>query len=425
MSRPGGARRGWPLPLVVPGLLLLGGVAASQEDLPRRIQDLATTPLASLVDRPWWGPRVPSHAPLPGTTGSTAAACGSCHAEIYAEWRTSTHAAAWVDPQFQRELRKDPQVDWICINCHTPAADQQAEVVTWQPARGVREVDRRDNPGFDAAWRDEGITCMTCHWRDGAIAAPHADVQAPHATVHAPDLAGAELCLTCHQADVRLEDALVCHFTTGQEWEAAGRPQTCPACHMPQVERAVAPGAPVRATRRHTWPGSLLPKSDPPPEGFAEVAASWEPGVDAWIEVPAHAPAGTRVEARVLLANVRAGHRVPTGDPERFLLLTAAVRTGTAAQPGEEGPVIAAASVRLGQRWVWWPVARKLDDNRLAPGEERAWTVPFVMPAAGARVELVLEHHRITAENAAWHGLEGYPRSRVVHRRQVIVAAAP
>lgn len=388
------------------------GLAQATEDEIQRLQLLETTPLDSLVDRPWWGPRVPLHEALPGTTGSRAQDCGVCHAEIYAEWRTSAHAAAWVDPQFQAELHKDPEVAWICINCHVPAAGQQEEVVAWTPARGVRDVDRRDNPDYDPTWQQEGISCMACHWRDGAIAAPHADVDAPHPVVHAPDLLEADLCLSCHQADVRLEDALVCHFTTGQEWLEAGQTDSCPACHMPQVDRAVAPQSPIRRTGRHTWPGSLLPKVNPPPEGFAAVAASWEAGVEARLELPETAAPGQLVTAIVSLENVRAGHRVPTGDPERYLLLTTRVVAGTTGA----GPVIAGARARLGQRWIWWPLARKLDDDRLAPGQVRSWEVPFVMPQEGARVELSLEHYRISPENAAFHGLADYATHRVVQR---------
>ncbi|MCK6507696.1 cytochrome c family protein [Myxococcota bacterium] len=389
---------------------------SSATDPSHRVRLPEATSLEALVDRPWWAPRVPAHAPLPGTTGSRAEDCGTCHVEIYEEWRTSTHAAAWTDAQFQRELHKDPQVGWICINCHIPAADQQEEKITWSPRTGLREVQRQANPSFDPRWQQEGITCLSCHWRDGAIAAPHADAQAPHPTVHAPDLAGPELCMSCHQADVRLEDTLVCHFTTGQEWQESGQARTCPECHMPEVERSVAPGAPVRKTRRHTWPGSLIPKTDPPPPGFDEVAASWEPGVDLRVDLPADAPAGQRVEAVVTLANVRAGHRVPTGDPERYLLLRTTVHALDAA--GRPAQVVAGARARVGQRWLWWPVARKLSDDRILPGEERSWRVPFVVPEGGARVEVVLEHFRISPENAGYHGLEGYPTHRVVHRRE-------
>ena len=414
--------------LLGPVLLAACEAGAAPPPAPAAPEDLSLTPLQSVADRPWWSPRVPTGATLPGSTGLTARDCGMCHAEIYAEWQTSTHAAAWIDPQFQVELAKDPPVAWICINCHTPAGDQQAVGIDWTPADGVREVGRSRNDRYQPVWQQEGITCVSCHWRDGAMAAPHADVQAPHPTVYAPDLAGADLCLGCHQATARVEDALICHFTTGEEWQTANQDKACPECHMPQVSRAVAPGAPVRATRRHTWPGSLIPKSDPPPPGFDAVAASWQPGVEAHIEAPARARPGERVHAQLVVQNVRAGHRVPTGDPERYLLLTGRVQalsaatssTATsstapaAASATADPPVIAGARARIGQRWLWWPVARQLDDDRIPPGEARTVDLEFVMPQGPARIDLSLEHYRISPENASYHGLIGYPGHRLV-----------
>ena len=376
----------------------------------------ATAFLEELSERSWWAPRTPLHEPLAGTTGSKAADCGTCHAEIYREWTMSTHAHAWTDRQFQGELQKDPEVAWICINCHTPAAGQQEELVAWAPEHGIRQVPRQENAEFDPRWQDEGIGCMSCHWRPEGIAAAHPDVQAPHATVYDPGLKEADLCLSCHQASVQLEDTLVCHFTTGEEWsQEAGAPRPCQGCHMPEVERAVAPGAPVRMTRRHSWPGSLIPKTDPPPDGW-ETLQDWLPGVEARIELPPSARPGERVKARLVLENVRAGHRVPTGDPERFLLLAARAEDAT-------GQVVAGLTWRLGQRWVWWPSARKLHDDRLLPGEARARTLEFVMPEGGATLHLSLDHYRITAENAARHGLQGYPGHRRVLEQQAVVVA--
>ncbi len=374
----------------------------------------APASLETLADRPWWSPRVPSLDPFPGTTGNSAASCGQCHQAIYQEWQASTHAHAWTDAQFQRELAKDPDVGWICVNCHIPAADQQAELVTWSPEQGVRSVQRQDNPDFDPVLQAEGISCLTCHWRPEGIAAPHEDTQAPHPVVYAPDLLEPDLCLSCHQAAVRLEDALVCHFTTGSEWEAAGRPQPCQGCHMEAVTRAVAPGGPVRETRRHLWPGSLIPKDDAPPEELA-LFDSWEPGVEARLELPEQAAPGQTVQAVVHLGNVRAGHRVPTGDPERYLWLEAQV-----AAPDGRG--LAGLEVRIGQRWLWWPVATKLDDDRLLPGEERSWELPFVMPDGPAQVEVILDHVRISPENASFHALEGYPTQRRVKTLRGTVA---
>ena len=66
---------------------------------------------------PWERPHTPVVDPAAlGVTGLKASDCSTCHTEVASEWSTSTRAAAWVDPQFQAELHKDPEVGWLCLS---------------------------------------------------------------------------------------------------------------------------------------------------------------------------------------------------------------------------------------------------------------------------------------------------------------------
>lgn len=358
----------------------------------------------------WTAPRVPDGARAPAPLESfSALACAGCHAEIAAEWAASTHAKAWTDPQFQAERKKDPAVAWLCDNCHTPLARQQAElsVDTGNPRAPVR----RPNPDFDAALRDEGVTCLTCHWRPGGLAGVNPDSRAPHPVVHDPTLRSEKTCTPCHQAEARVEAALVCAFDTGVSWQAAGEQKTCPECHMPRVVRPMAAGGPVREGGRHLFLGSLMPKGPQTPEEAAIVAsAQWQPGVALEVGGPLKAPVGAEVRLSVALRHDGAGHDVPTGDPERFLMLEGEVVAA-------DGRVLTQLRERIGQVWTWWPEARRLSDNRLRPGETRRFSLRFKQLTGGVEVRLRLTHHRITAENAARHALGGYPRMREVASR--------
>lgn len=355
---------------------------------------------------PWVSPVVPEITPFPGTGGLSASACGACHPEVYAEWQASTHAHAWTDPQFQAELHKDPGVGWVCINCHTPLAAQQAQIITDKAT--LREPAAVDNPAFDPDLQAEGITCLTCHWRPAGIAAVHQDVDAPHPVVYDPGLRDAATCTGCHQAMARVEEMLVCHFNTGEEWAAADPGRACPACHMPRVNRSHAVGAPVREGGRHLWPGSLLPKV---PQSAAQGAmfGDWVPGSTAALGMPDVAAVGATVTVTGRVENAHAGHMLPTGDPERHLLLTLVATD-------RSGALLAREVHRVGQVWIWWPEARKLGDTRLEPGETAALTLDFAQPEGGADVVLTVEHVRISDENADFHQLWDYPRRRVVHR---------
>ena len=362
----------------------------------------------------WQLPRTPVIEPFPGTTGISAASCGQCHAEIYAEWKTSTHAHAWVDPQFQAELHKDPEVAWLCINCHTPMGNQQERLHT--PTDQVRAPKVVDNPGFDRELQQEGITCLTCHWRADGIAAVHDDVVAPHPTVYVPELRTEDTCTSCHQAVARLEDALVCTFNTGQEWADAAPGKTCPECHMPPQRRASAPGSPERAGGRHTWPGSLIAKDTPTADERVLMEADWVPGIDLVLHAPTKAKAGERVTVSITVTNARAGHLVPTGDPERYLDVGLVALDPT-------GAPLSAAELRIGQKWEWWPVARRLSDNRLAPGESKVVKMMVEVPdlAGSFAVTGWVDHVRISPENAAYHDLGDYPTRRRVYTRDATI----
>lgn len=365
---------------------------------------------------PWETPRMPAGAPIPpGVGDGSAAACGACHPAIAAEWAASTHAHAWTDRQFQAERAKDPAVAWLCDNCHTPLARQQP--VLSRSTGAPRAPERSPNPAFSPTLQAEGVTCLSCHWRPAGIAAVHADADAPHPLVVDPALREVGTCTGCHQATARLEPALVCTFDTGAEWEAAAPGKTCVECHMPRVTRAHATGAPVREGGRHLWPGGLIPK-EPWTDAEAALFADWVPGVALRVDAPTQATPGQPVTVRLHLLHNGAGHRVPSGDPERFLRLDAEAR-------GPDGAVLARTGYRVGQVWEWWPEARRLSDNRLHAGEDRVVDFTFVMPDAPVSLAVVLEHHRISAANAAHHGLDGYPTHRRVAESFATIRPAP
>lgn len=369
-----------------------------------RFRWLVTLPLL-LGASPWERPRTPVlDAATLGVSGLKASDCATCHSEVAREWSTSIHAAAWSDPQFQAELHKDPEVAWLCLNCHTPLANQQPSLVT--AVGDIRAPTVVPNPSFDAALRDEGVTCLTCHWREEGIATSRSDVEAPHPTVHDPELGGDQTCTVCHQATARLEDALVCHFNTGAEKEEAGVKQGCTDCHMPVVSRGAGHG------RLHAWPGSGLGKgTGEPPPGLN--------GLD--LEGPVLSSAG---ELRFTLVNARTGHMLPSGDPERYLDVRASLLDSS-------GGVVSSKRWRIGQTWVWSPKAEKKADNRLAVGERRDMT--WVPQIQGAAIRLTVEHVRLSPENLDYHlkllesghpgpsieALKSYPTRRTLYERTV------
>ncbi|MGE0709747.1 MAG: multiheme c-type cytochrome [Planctomycetota bacterium] len=348
----------------------------------------------------------------PGLRDLRAETCGECHREIYDEWRASTHAHAWLeDAQFQEELKKttkDPGKDtsWICVNCHTPLVNQLPRLVAGLDGGRLDQPLYVQNPLHDPVLQREAVTCAACHVKDGVVLGPYGDTDAPHPVRKAPGLLSPELCTQCHQAHEELDQiALACVFDTGLEYAkgpAPGRGETCQTCHMPQLQRPLSAGRAPRRTGRHWFGGSLIPKHPSFAAGLAPALAVYPDGVElSWVDPPAQARPGEELTLRFRALNANAGHRVPTGDPERFLLLRAEVLD-------DAGQALATREVRVGAVYEWEPKLKKVSDDRLAPGEQRDFELKLRVPSQGPlRLRLIGEKHRIDQKNFDYHELQG------------------
>lgn len=375
----------------------------------------ATRPL---FERPFPAQRVPR-----GLTSLSAAECGRCHGAIYREWRQSVHAQAWTDLQFQAEFRKDPGVQWMCVNCHTPLVNQLDSLVVALRADDVARPVRRANPGFEPALKLEGITCAACHVRDGAVEGPFGDPRAPHAVRLNPAFRSSDLCLRCHQAVQAYPGKnFVCTFQTGDEWRSgphAAQGKICQDCHMPAVRRALVPGGPVRRTGLHGWIGSHLRKGgETSLTLWDSLAARLPPGVALRADPAPRAAPGASATWRVRAVNANAGHDLPTGDPERSVWIQLAAL-------GERGDTLASAEHRIEQRYQWSPVVRKLADDRLAPGDSAIVTLRYRVPRGAYRLVARAVNSRMSDANADYHRLPAsYPRRAEVARVERRVPAA-
>ncbi len=384
-----------PAPLIQPSQGLAADLQAANAFTASR--PLYEQPLGSGLD------------PIPGVPSLSARACGACHAELYAEWKTSTHAHAWVDPQFQAEITKSGN-RWLCLNCHTPLRVQQDLWPVGLQGDDVELPILVEAPVYDAALREEGITCAACHVRQGEIWGPGlSDSRAPHPVRASEAYRTNEVCERCHQALATYEGKdFVCTFDTGGEWAAGPYPaegKGCSDCHMPMVERPAAAGGPAREVRQHWWRGAGIPKAP----GVEQPVEANPPGLDLaakWAED----------RLTVVMTNAGAGHRLPTGDPERWVQVDVHFVDAQGAAIGDPW------SHRIGQTWTWWPAPEKTGDNRLAPRESRSESV--VVPDGAAAARLVASSHRMTAAIAEYHHLGDYPRQVVTHRLRVDAAGS-
>jgi len=265
-----------------------------------------------------------------------------------------------------------------CATCHAPQAYTHSL---------SRHAAAFSNPSFQAAWtrhpdpwclschRRDGIACQDCHGELVTTGPSPAAADAPHDLLVADDF-GTTTCAPCH--DVLPPGATVALQTTMQEHMPATG--SCASCHLPDGDHQTLGArdhAFVRGALEVDWSGT----------GADRVA---------------------RVRARGV------GHRVPTGDPFRQLLLEVGAgdqvldraRFGRAVDgtgddltvrfdtrlPAPSPGAISEKTVRLDADGAsWWRLRFDLVDpfhTELA-GDERGWTVhegTFPAPAAAPGV---------------------------------------
>lgn len=309
---------------------------------------------------------IPFQAVPAGIDSLKAESCGTCHREIYEEWKTSIHAHAFDDPFFQAYWKKDKNI-WVCLNCHTPLENQQPTLIKEIPRGRVEKAVEEPNPHYDADYQKEAITCAACHVRDGVIMGPYDDSAAPHPTKFDPNFRTVQVCYRCHNVvsgPAQFYNVGPCG--TYAEYEGKffmqERGFICQSCHMPEVDRPVAEGGPIRRGRRHLWRGGHDP--DMIKRAVAvQVKAQ-----------PSSPKPGERVTFTLTLINAGAGHKIPTGDPDRHITVEFLVEDGSKRVVKEETNTMG--------RWILWqPAVVELYDNRLLPLASRDYAFTYRLPS--------------------------------------------
>ena len=318
-----------------------------------------------------------------GLNSLKAEECGRCHQEIYKEWKTSIHAHAYKDPFFQAYWKKDDNI-WVCLNCHTPLENQQPTLIQDIPRGRVERATQVPNFRYDPEFQTEGVTCAVCHVRDGVIHGPFDDSAAPHPTKFDPTFRSKQICYRCHNVvSGPFQYYNVGPCGTYAEFEGEffmkEKGMICQSCHMPEVKRPVAKGGPIRSGRRHLWRGGH------DPEMIKRAVA-----VQVVSDPPNPAP-GQSVTFTLTLINAGAGHKIPTGDPDRHFTVEFTVRDA-------ENQIIQHQAETLGRWILWQPVIWEVYDNRLLPLASRDYQFTYELPeeAKNWSVQARVRYHILT-----------------------------
>ena len=148
---------------------------------------------------------------------------------------------------------------------------------------------------------------------------------------------------------------------------------------MPEIDRPVATNSPIRRGRQHLWRGGHDPE-------MVKRAVAIQVTADTTSPKP-----GDRVAFRLTLINAGAGHKIPTGDPDRFFTVEFVV-------VDSQGRVLAEQKSTMG-RWIMWqPAILELYDNRLLPLASREYEFVYRLPdnAEGLKVKTHVQYHIVT-----------------------------
>ena len=343
-----------------PGAHLPGGSAAT------------AGPVAAFVQQHWPDPLPPQGEPPAGFSALEAAlgpqACGQCHAAQYADWNSSLHSRA-MGPGIAWQLHSMSQASANrCMRCHAPLAEQQALVALerkWEhaPAGPV--------PGYVAPdLHRQGVVCAACHVRRHVRSGPPRRVAAnpalPEGAAHGgfvaePGFGDSRFCAVCHQFapdGAQLNGKLL--ENTYEEWRASPAARaglSCQGCHMPD--------------RRHLWRG-------------IHDSAMVRSGLSATLQV--QRGVGSELRARAVLANVGAGHHLPTYVIAQIVATLELVDAG--------GRVVAQLGQHTVGRTTDLELTQELADTRIAQGESVALERPFDHPGQdGWAVQLRVDVH--------------------------------
>jgi len=206
--------------------------------------------------------------------------CGTCHADVLAEWVSSAHAISWQD-ELYREALKEKSRPQACWSCHIPKPLLASGLTERVEARSEHQA--------------LGISCASCHLAaDGSVLGPAGRASSAHAS-RASDFmtekASSALCSVCHSTNIGPVVGIAKDFETSKQAE---RGRSCVGCHMHSLERQPARGAPEGAAAYRGRSHAIQTPRDP---SFLARAFELTLAID-----------GKR---SVITIKNRAGHRVP------------------------------------------------------------------------------------------------------------------
>lgn len=308
------------------------------------------------------------------STFESSLVCGGCHEATHRNWNASLHAHSYTNPIFQTAYQKAytetaGEAKKYCLRCHAPTVQVTGD--------------------YDAklAITREGVTCDFCHTivsvdlknrEKPFVSEPGKvkrsvlkDATSPHhQTKYSADFASSKLCAGCHAFENRHGVSV---GNTYNEWLGspyAKEGKQCQHCHMKEIPGVTANEGGRNIIHDHSLSHNVTSMH----EAVLLTIKQFQRTAD-------------RLGVRVMVTNDRAGHSIPTGTPERHLVLEVRSHDSSGAtlevQKREYHKTIVDADGNIvsSDGEVFLNGVRIVSDNRLGPKESREETFVFSQKA--------------------------------------------
>jgi hypothetical protein len=336
--------------------------------------------------------------------------CGNCHAEIYRQWAQSAHGRASTNPRvleaFTHAARDRPGGAGVCAKCHAPTMRDPEIDYDLRLAKGVdrlgvhcdycHKVQAAPEEKFGTRFGTDALSLLRPPPGTMLFFGPLDDaVREGESFAYSRAYKDSRYCAACHEGVVFGTHA----YATYSEWlESPARRQgkQCQNCHQAPsgTMTNIAPGHGGVERRPDTLASHTMPG------GTLEMLRSC---LELSVQIT-----GPRVD--VVVRASQAGHRVPTGFPERHLVLSVQAYAAKNACKLTSGPVL---PTRAGDRAMqpgklfarhlaaptsetpveFWQLPIEREDTRLRPGTADRTAFIFQQAVQRAQVKLIYRRH--------------------------------
>ncbi len=367
------------------------------------------------------------------TPGANSFSCGNCHEAIYEEWRASAHGHPGETSRFRDlflglDAHGKPSSSWsmvqehpegteVCASCHDPAPLGKASAFSTDDDRHFgnihcdfcHKIAGASDGEIGLAHGKRGLEFLRP--REGQLIFGPLEDAARRENSASPFQRDGRLCASCHEGVVFGVNV----YTTYSEWQAspAGRNGTqCQDCHMKPTGKMTNFAPDHGGVARN--PSTIANHRFFDPDQRAMLMRCLKLNLTSSID-------SSGVRAIVTVTAEGVGHRVPTGLPDRSLMLVVeAFDSGgkpVAMEKGSTLPLLAGTELtgKAGKVFAkilhdldgrspapFWRAAQEFDDIRLEPGKSDK--TEFIFLASTMKVSAKLVYRRFWPEVAKSKG---------------------